>query len=347
MKSSPQERRLIHMNVDINYLNSFIASKDFQACLKHKSELSSGAETLKIESEIITKNNSHIIDSDVKNGKLINITIRKRRKTKSANDNRKYSCNICQRLYFSYPALYTHKRNKHNVIPITGKQDIFKNSKKDIYINASETSHVVKYKYSAVENIQEGISFTMKDIKIIYKEALRSIYCKEESFLFKCGYDINSHEGFILLNIFEESNEGIFLQSITSGNILQKSNIDDVFIIYLINFFKVTGKLTDLNILVVKFVILFREYLNIAGWSYKKTFIKYGVAMPSSLNGSYTKCNDCQEIPDLINDFVSVFIKMDLNLFDINLKKLLDIIKNFCNWLFVNNLTNFKITENE
>jgi hypothetical protein len=251
------------------------------------------------------------------------------------------------RAYFSYPALYTHKRNKHNIIPITGKQDIFKNYTKDVGRTGPNTNFAVKYKYSAVENINEGLNYAMNSIKSIYADTIKDLFCKEGSLLFKNGYDQNSHEGYKLLKLYEDGYEATTLNSGDSGNILQKKKIDDVLVLYLINFFKVTGQISDLNKLVVKFVILFREYLNIVGWDYKKNFIKYNVAVPFSLNGSYTQCNECEDLPDLINDFISVFIQMEPNMFDLNLKEFMDIIKNFYNWLFVNNLTNFKITENE
>jgi hypothetical protein len=205
----------------------------------------------------------------------------------------------------------------------------------------------MKYKYSAVENIKEGLNFTISSIKAIYLEMLKDIYGNPQSIFFRENFDLSTHEGYKILKNFEETNEAMSLQSILEGNFLKKQKIDDVLTLYLINFFKVTGPLRDLNKLVIKFVILLREYLNIAGWDYKKTFIKYEVAMPFSQNGSYTQCNDCEDIPDLINDFVEVFIKMDPNMFNLDFKEFIDIIKNFCNWLFVNNLTNFKIAENE
>jgi len=255
----------------------------------------------------------------------------------------------------SYPALYTHKRNKHNIIPITGKQDIFKNKKE---VKSPNLGSVIapKYRYSALETFDD-LSAILSSIKAVYSQVFEEIYMCKESLLFREGLRVDDHEGFNLLLNYENKVK----DSLVSGGNMEKilpccsvrkeddpvPKIDDVFISYMINFFKVMGDSTELNLLVAKFFIVFREYLNITGWDYKKNFIKYEVSLPLAENGSYTQCNDCEDIPDLINNFLSVFIRMDKNMFNISMKELLDIIKNFCNWLFVNNLTNFKIAEND
>ncbi len=255
----------------------------------------------------------------------------------------------------SYPALYTHKRNKHNIIPITGKQDIFKNKKE---ANLPNSSSVIapKYRYSALESF-DNLLTTLSSIKAVYAEAFQEVYMCRESLLFREGFSLKDHEGFnSLLNYEAKVKDSVVscgkFEKILPCSSARKDDdpapkIDDVFISYMINFFKVMGELTALNLLVVKFLILLGEYLNIAGWDYKKNFIKYEVSLPIAENASYTQCNDCEDIPDLINNFVSVFIKMDKSMFNISVKELLDIIKNFSNWLFVNNLTNFKICEND
>ena len=203
----------------------------------------------------------------------------------------------------------------------------------------------------------DNLFTTLTSIKAVYAEAFDAIYLCKNSMLFREGSALKDHEGFKMLLKYESSvkeNLSSFrvVESCLPCISLRKDNrggpnIDDVLISYMINFFKVIGQLRDINVLVVKFVILLREYLNVAGWDYKKTFIKYEVSMPIAINGSYTQCNDCEDIPDLINDYVSVFIPLDQNMFNLSMKEFLDIIQNFCNWLFVNNLTNFKISEND
>ena len=55
-----------------------------------------------------------------------NNSIKKKRARKVDKADKLYCCDECNKAYMSYPALYTHKRNKHNIIPITDKPNIFK-----------------------------------------------------------------------------------------------------------------------------------------------------------------------------------------------------------------------------
>ena len=59
-------------------------------------------------------------------------------------------------------------------------------------------------------------------------------------------------------------------------------------------------------------------------------FNEFNVDVKYDYSGSFCQKNDCQYIPDLINDFLSVFIELD-NHFEIERKYLLCITDNFCN----------------
>lgn len=260
---------------------------------------------------------------------------KKKRRKKDSSDKRSYKCNYCQKNYLSYPALYTHKRNKHNIIPITGKQDLFKNYGKN-------SSYQKKFKYSALENLNcdfyELINFLIKK----FIKCLEELFSNPNSVLYNNDFTLDSHEGLLILKCMQLKNS----DKINFNDPNVKPCIDDILIVYVLNFCKVAR---EDNVLewVIKFVLLIREYLNIVGWDYKRLFNDFKVKVDFNRKGSYTMHNDAQEIPDLINEFISVFIEIDENLFGFELKKLLDLTDNFCNWLFVNNLTSFKITLNE
>jgi hypothetical protein len=115
----------------------------------------------------------------------------------------------------------------------------------------------------------------------------------------------------------------------------------------LVNFYKVAVMDKKLYHLALTFSILIREYLNIVGWDYKKKYVKFGINIQFDYTGEFTQKNNCEDIPDLINDFVSCFIALDDNKFNLNMEEFVDIVRNFCNWLFVNDLTSYKITEND
>lgn len=46
-----------------------------------------------------------------------NINLKKKRRTKGDECDRRYICKICDKSYLSYPALYTHTKSKHEKTP--------------------------------------------------------------------------------------------------------------------------------------------------------------------------------------------------------------------------------------
>jgi len=122
--------------------------------------------------------------------------------------------------------------------------------------------------------------------------------------------------------------------------------IDNVLIIYLILIIEVTRE-KYYSELIVKFVFLFREYLNIFGWDFKKSLFEYGLNDNYKLNGEYCQKNNCEDVPELVNDFISVFLQLDPSFTNSNLREMTDICQNFCNWLVINELTCFKLSKIE
>lgn len=245
---------------------------------------------------------------------------------------KRYSCNICKKTYLSYPALYTHKRNKHNIIPITGKEELFK-------YNTDKTMNTVKFKYSAIENEKYDFSKLMEKVSNLYNQTLNSFFKNKNCILFSNEFKLEDHEGArILKNI---------IQSKERKNLIPEkdSSIDEALIIYILNFAKVTQNQKLIEI-VIKFSILLREHINIVGWDYLRNFKENGLKIKFEYKGPYTTYNNCENVPDFVNDFISVFIPMD-DLFYIEIQELYDLTKNLCNWLFVNDLTNFKVSMNE
>ena len=253
---------------------------------------------------------------------------------KSDSDEKSFKCNICKKSYFSYPALYTHKRNKHNIIPITGKEEIFKKT-----MQSSNT--LQKFNYSALENDNWDFPKLLDHVIKIYKNTLEKIFSNKNCILFQKNFVNENHVG---VKILKKIKEAQIIKLMVPDATLNPI-IDEILIIYLIYFVKVTQdqNLTDM---VVKFVILIREHINIVGWDYKKKFKEFRIRVSYNNKGPYTLFNSCEEVPDFVNEFVSVFIALDAN-FSFELNELLDLTKNFCNWLFVNNLTSFKICTNE
>jgi hypothetical protein len=256
------------------------------------------------------------------------------KKKKFNIDNKIYFCNFCKKSYFSNPALYTHKRNKHNIFPISGTGEDFK----EILKSMKDENVSIRYSdYESLHNFQESVEI----ISEIYINNMTELYLNPDCLLYSHGYNIKETKLNKLLNSMNE-------ERITDIMNLERSFtpiIDEILVTYMITFCKIT-KHEYLIKQIVKFCILLREYLNTTGWDFKKFFKDFGVPIDFKDNGSYCQNNDCEYIPDLINDFVSVFMELDRE-FNIESKLLYCIADNFCNWLFVNNFTNFKLNPNE
>ena len=76
----------------------------------------------------------------------------------------------------------------------------------------------------------------------------------------------------------------------------------------------------------MKFVILFREGINL-------------------IHGSqdFTMNNDSQEIPNMLNDIIEKYFQPNF-FFGIEMRELLEVITHFCHWLFINHFTSLKVT---
>ena len=73
---------------------------------------------LEIREEIIKRENNPEKKESLNNEKSPVLT---RRKSKNEPEGRTYLCELCNKAYLSYPALYTHKKLKHENTNIRGR----------------------------------------------------------------------------------------------------------------------------------------------------------------------------------------------------------------------------------
>lgn len=272
-------------------------------------------------------------------------------------EDQKYSCKFCGKIYMSYPAFYTHKRNRHNIISITNRNNLFKPKESSKFnsirneINSIESSEQnynksgnnssfngYKYNYYSI-GYGKFIGFEFSEYLIkMMKTILEKIYKSENSLFYNSQANVESH---IYLEYLEKY-KIIFSNKIFIPPAGLKLSIDEILIVYFILFSKVTNE-EKLVQTAATFIIYFREYLNIHGWDFYRHFIKFGL-FESNNKKSFSQNNFIQFIPDLAEDFILTFIKIpELNLLCENLENLEHLCKNLCNWLFVNELSNMKL----
>jgi hypothetical protein len=265
----------------------------------------------------------------------------KRRKGKKQLSN-KFKCDLCSKSYSYKSALNTHKRNKHTPLKkqpsnnnITEKKTSRRSSKQELTNNASQYS-------------KDNIEYLAQ----LYYNRLISYFGDKDCILYKVDSLITTttaaHGGYRALNNLTESR----VKAVLSDK--NNCNIDDVLSMYILSVSRCDEHSGDNNNniendyvnleLVISYCIILREYLNLTGWDLYKKYNDYGVVIGRlKFNNEFTGVSNCHNIPDLINDFVSVFVKID-PAFDMDEVNLLRITDNLCNWLFVNGFTNLKVT---
>jgi len=268
--------------------------------------------------------------------KLIKINKRKKRTKSNKNHITENFCEECNKSYLSYAALYTHKRNKHNVIPITRRPELFKISVHHQKFQYTNTDPMECFNpYEVLKNIKneyldlsENLRSNSSTLFFIEDLNLRTKKTKQDSFL-RIIDDYISKKNFSL--------------DFPKGEETLKSNVNNVFLVYSYLLLSIVNDNFYFKI-VTKFIFFFREYLNIAGWEYKRILMKYNLIDFKNFSEEFCVVNDCSELPDLIDNFISIFI--DINGLQPIKKELIDLSSNFCHWLLIKNLTNLKVKSN-
>jgi len=172
-------------------------------------------------------------------------------------------------------------------------------------------------------------------------EVLGEVYYNPTSILFKSYF-----------NAADYSLVSLLIQYMDSGLIKviipdKDEKVDLVLITYLLLMVEVS---TDRGFVknVIKFVVLLREYLNVSGWDHQKYLMEYGVIKSVSPHMEFCTMCSTEEIPELLNDFLEVFLYLDTtNTLRIELKNMEDLTTNFAQWIFLNGFTNLKILPSE
>ena len=239
-----------------------------------------------------------------------------------------FKCDICEKSYLSMPALGNHKNTKHSsqTQPIEKKSRGRPRKYEGVPKAAAnpELEYTNYFKKDYRKKI-EGEEFNMADIaKLIFDD----IFVKFSDKIF--NPIIHYTDNPILYNIFNE------VQPVDKPK--ETKMADDIFYEYV----KYSKENVNKNyfILVVKFIILFRECFNN---SHK---IKSGEA--EILKKEFSAYNNAETLPDLCNEFVTEFMELN-NYFGIesvhDRDEIIDIIQHFCAWLFLKGYTASRLTK--
>jgi hypothetical protein len=218
---------------------------------------------------------------------------------------------------------------------VTGKPKIFRNK-----IDSNNKS-LFKYNQSDFNlNDNKDLNQIINFIINILNNLCKKYFLNKNSLFFKENYVFNLDTFIIILNNIMKNKKNEILPS-------KKSNIYYVIIIYIIKLIKITFD-EEFKILLIYFGYFFKEYLNMVGWDYKKKMFNIGIFKNSleefEKNSEKDFCleNTCEDIQDLIEDFVEIYILMIDDLKD-KQKEIADICENFFFWLNINKIISYKL----
>jgi hypothetical protein len=296
-----------------------------------------------LNNNIISNFNQHNFDDSNDDTKA-----RNRRRSKNDNDGRSHKCNICGKAYLSYPALYTHIKTKHEQQGNHGnkgrgrlrKENGETDSFKELYSPATFDYFKNPEKNGETENINNICQMVFDDL---YTMSL-TLLCKEKYKHTDKGSENIAEQNEKLSSAFEffriiENYKKIenysfynrMCEFFESPQLIDDSApCDEVFYFYLYKVSKLVNE--HYFIVVLKFITLFREFVNI---TYKNK---------GSANIEFTEEHNPEDVPDISNEFIIDFLGTEELLFGYSREEGIELTQNLCMWLYDNNYTSSKVS---
>ena len=270
---------------------------------------------------------------------------KRHRRTKDEITERQYQCPDCDKCYLSGPALTTHRKTKHGY-ELNNDKKIRGRPRKD---GPTENPTVVSQnKYNAFfkNETRKPLSLdqTINDQLItpeIIKEFITNAFrhcVSEHPELSEKYQSVEQYPLYkLVINNWDKETPDIEQESyLDDSRNKNKSEplrkikspcVDGLFYLYLKELSKKTNK--DYFWFVVKFVVLFRESINIQ---------KKNMVTKELVNGDkteFTQIYNAEEIPETCNDFFLDFMEPN-KFFGLNKEELIELIQHFCFWLYTN-----------
>jgi hypothetical protein len=131
------------------------------------------------------------------------------------------------------------------------------------------------------------------------------------------------------------------LDNVKSSEIIK--NFDDALSIYLFASWNFNS--CKENLLNIKIALILREYLNFIGWDNLKIMADYQIVDYSEINygDDFTKSTLGDYLPELLDDFIGVYLKCDGPDFDSSFSEVKEFISELCNILYNEDLISFMI----
>ena len=254
-----------------------------------------------------------------------------KRRSKSEIEGRTFECKLCNKRYLSYPALYTHCKQKHKTNNSSGRGR--GRPKKE----GAETE-TEKNKYNPI-----NITYFSKEERTGKTEPNEINNCIDTAFYELYSIEFRNRNDQREMKPYTHIEEHPFLNKFKNDihNINQNINnehecTDNILINYLNKMSQYCNK--EYYIKLIKFVALFREHTNIIN--------KHKVNDNNGIEKEFTEVNDAEDVPDSSNEFITDFLAPDEKNEDFGFSKeeLIDLTQNLCFWMYDNNFTCSKLS---
>ena len=253
-----------------------------------------------------------------------------KRRSKSEVEGRTFECKLCNKRYLSYPALYTHCKQKHKQNNSSGrgrgrpkKEGIESEAEKNKFNPINQTY------FSKEERNGKTEPNEMNDcIDTVFKE-LYSEENKERNEIRKMKF-YTSIEQHPFLNKFKNDEHDI------NKNLQGENECTDNVLMNYLNKMSQFCNPTYFTKL-IKFVTLFREHVN---------SVNIVNGNDNGIPKEYTETNNAEDVPDSSNEFITDFLDPDTREEDFGFSKeeSIDLTQNLCYWMYDNNFTCSKLS---
>lgn len=248
---------------------------------------------------------------------------KRKRATKKESDVRNYKCDQCDKSYLSYPALYTHCKQKHNTNNHSGRnrgrpkketneaasdknlydpltQDFFKREDRTGSTPVDKINNCIKNAYIFIyrNNIDSVRKRKMKEFNTLEEHTFLGNYLKDE------------HRTDLEIEEEKTPTDKVLMEYLNKMSVICNENYFEKLII---------------------FVTLFRESINLIN--------------KLEDNQEYTMVKDAEDVPDRSNDFITDFLfpEDQESSFGFDKDECIDLTRNLCNWMYLHNFTCSKL----
>ena len=265
------------------------------------------------------------LDLNESNTKLYNDDkeklIKKQRRSRHCQEGRQFKCEKCNKSYLSKPALLNHMFKKHKDIL---NENLIKKKRR----GRPKNFEIIENQKEESKNKNYHSFFLLPKRKLLSNQIISNNYENAVNIAFQIYINFNHNKYF---RYFKYPKDNPILNNLLNKNDLFFPVCDEIFTEYLMNVHSLTNE--NYFIFILKFILLFRESINLKMIHEKKYSIK-----------EYTSSECAKLIPDFCNNFFSNYLVENYFGFnDSDIDEFINLVQHLCRWLLIKNYTTLNL----